>query len=58
MHVPDFRGADIIVYELLNHKDITPVLVEDVMRQQKLVNVRARPLQDEASVFADDVVQL
>jgi len=55
---PDFCGADIVVDELLDDKDIAPVLVKDVVRQQELVHVRSCPFEDQAPVLANDVVEL
>lgn len=55
---PDLCRTNIVVDELLDHKHVAPVLVQDVVRQQELIHVRSCSLQNQTSIFSDNVVKL
>lgn len=55
---PYLCRADVVVDELLDHKNVAPVFVQDIVRQQELVHIRSCSLQNQTSVFSDNVVEL
>ena len=56
--VPDFRGTNIIVNQLFDYNDILPILVKNIMTQQESPNIRSRPLNDQATILAQNVLQI